>query len=176
MQTGQNMLELNSPSERSAAPRKAGALIVQKDRTVLLDLHAPAAETVRVGLSRFAELIKSPEHLHTYRLTALSLWNASFVGVTEAEILAFLEENSGRKVPKEVSAYVAEMLSRTGKIFLVRKQDGTLGLEVQSEDLGESLLKVSSVRDLIDWAGDPLFLPLKEGTRGLIKKALVRVG
>lgn len=156
--------------------RKRSPIIVQRDRTVLLDLHEPMAEEVRVGLSRFAELVKSPEHLHTYRLTALSLWNASFAGVTGGEILDFLEEHSGRKAPREVASYVEEMLSRTGKIFLVRLGTSGLALELATPELKQDLLKLPSVAGLVEDDPDPNYLRLKEGTRGLIKKALVRVG
>ena len=148
------------------------ALIVQRDRSVLLDLHAEGAEDVRVGLGRFAELVKSPEHLHTYKLTSLSLWNASFGGMDEASISEFLEEHSVTGVPKEVREYVREMLARTGRITLVRRE-GRLLLRADPE-IREQILEIESVSGLLEEDGDNLWL--KEGFRGLIKKALVRVG
>lgn len=147
-------------------------LIAQRDRSVLLDLHADGAEEVRVGLGRFAELVKSPEHLHTYKLTSLSLWNASFGGMTGDDIVAFLEEHSATGVPKEVRAYVEEMLSRTGRIAL-RREDGRLFLDADPDVRGQ-ILEIESVASLLEPEGDVLWL--KEGFRGLIKKALVRVG
>lgn len=157
-------------SEPNSKVRKP--LIVQRDRSVLLDLHADRAEEVRVGLGRFAELVKSPEHLHTYKLTSLSLWNASFGGMDQEAIFAFLEEHSSTRVPKEVRAYVEEMLARTGRITLVR-QDGRLLLRADPE-IREQILEIDSVSGLLEPDGEDLWL--KEGFRGLIKKALVRVG
>ena len=57
------------------------ALIIQSDRTVLLDVHAPKAQAAQAAIAPFAELIKSPEHIHTYRLSALSIWNARAAGM-----------------------------------------------------------------------------------------------
>jgi len=139
---------------------------------VLLDLHAEDADLVRVGLGRFAELVKSPEHLHTYKVTSLSLWNASFGGMDESAIVEFLEEHSATGVPKEVRGYIREMLSRTGRIALVR-EGGRIRMQADEEILGE-LMDIESVTGLLEPEGDKLWL--KEGFRGLIKKALVRVG
>ncbi|MAG55132.1 MAG: helicase [Planctomycetes bacterium] len=155
----------------SAKPRPS--LIVQRDRSVLLDLHTEQAEDARVGLGRFAELVKSPEHLHTYKLTSLSLWNASFGGMDTDDIVSWLEEHSATGVPKEVRAYIAEMLSRTGRLSLVRV-GGRIELRVDPE-LREELLGIETVASLLEEQADGR-LVLKEGCRGLIKKALVRVG
>ena len=135
-----------------ASNKERRPLIVQRDRSVLLDLHADGAEEVRVGLGRFAELVKSPEHLHTYKLTSLSLWNASFGGMDEASIATFLEAHSVTGVPKEVREYVSEMLARTGRITLVR-QDGRLLLRADPE-IREQILDVDSVSGLLEEDGD----------------------
>ena len=66
-------------------------LIIQSDRTLLLDVHAPLANDCRNDLIPFAELEKSPEHLHTYRLTPLSLWNATSAGFTPEDAIKVLE-------------------------------------------------------------------------------------
>lgn len=149
------------------------SLIVQRDRTVLLDLHAKGAEEARVGLSRFAELIKSPEHLHTYKVTSLSLWNAIFGGMKGQEICAFLEKNSASGLPKELRSWILEVIGRAGRVVLTRK-DGRFLLEVDSA-LRTELLGIDSVTSLLAPARDGTLF-LKEGMRGLIKKALVRVG
>lgn len=161
---------MNPPAER----KKSLPLIVQRDRTVLLDLHADDAEQVRVGLGRFAELVKSPEHLHTYRLTALSLWNAAYAGVSVDDITGFLAEWSMTRVPKEVAAYVAEMMSRTGLLVLVRTEEGRFELQMDG-DAREQVLGLDSIGPLVEELADGRVL-LKEGMRGTIKKALVRVG
>ena len=63
-------------------------LIVQSDKTVLLEVENPLYEECRDQLARFAELVKSPEHVHTYRITPLSLWNAAAAGLTAEQIIA----------------------------------------------------------------------------------------
>ena len=70
------------------------ALIIQSDRTVLLDVHAPKAEEAQRAIAPFAELIKSPEHIHTYRLSPLSIWNARAAGMPVAEMVAALADNA----------------------------------------------------------------------------------
>jgi DNA excision repair protein ERCC-3 len=119
---------MNAP-QSPAPPSDARPLIVQRDRTVLLDLHAAGADVVRQRLARFAELVKSPDHLHTYRLTPLSLWNAASTGLVAEEMLDFLDAHSLTRTPKEVRAFVADVLSRAGRLRLVRRA-GALVLDV----------------------------------------------
>jgi DNA excision repair protein ERCC-3 len=147
--------------------------MVQRDRAVLLDLHAPGAEEARIGLSRFAELVKSPEHLHTYKITALSLWNAGFAGMRPEDVFEFLEEHSLTGVPREVRAFTEEMMSRTGRIRLLREGED---LVLQADrDVAEELRGLQSVAELLQDRGDGTWL-VPPGNRGLIKKALVKVG
>ncbi len=81
-------------------------VIVQSDGSVLLDLAAPGASEARDALARFAELVKSPEHVHTYRIGRLSLWNAAGAGVTEAQVLGDLERFGRYPVPANVAAEI----------------------------------------------------------------------
>jgi DNA excision repair protein ERCC-3 len=76
------------------APVADNALIVQSDSSVLLEVHAPRAEAAREALAPFAELVKSPEHVHTYRLTPLSIWNARSAGLSGAAMVAALREGT----------------------------------------------------------------------------------
>ena len=94
-------------------------LIVQSDRTLLLDVHAPRAKECRNALIPFAELVSSPEHLHTYRLTPLSLWNAAGAGFTGAQAVQTLAEFSRYDVPQAVSAWIEETAGRFGRLRLV---------------------------------------------------------
>lgn len=101
-------------------------LIVQSDRTLLLDVHAPRAESCRTALVPFAELERSPEHLHTYRLTPLSLWNASSAGFSSERAVAVLEEFSRYDIPQSVVMWVHETAKRFGMLRLIpapRKDD-----------------------------------------------------
>lgn len=94
-------------------------LIVQTDRTLLLDVHAPLAEECRDALIPFAELIKSPEHLHTYQLTPLSLWNAASAGFSSDMAIETLKKYSRYDVPQSVEVWVKDTAERFGKLRLV---------------------------------------------------------
>lgn len=94
-------------------------LIVQSDRTILLDVHAPRAGECRQALVPFAELEKSPEHLHTYKLTPLSLWNAAGAGFTPEDAVKVLNEYSKYDVPQSVEAWIQETAGRFGRLRLV---------------------------------------------------------
>ncbi len=78
------------------------ALIVQSDGSVLLEVHAPRAEEARAALAPFAELVKSPEHVHTYRLTPLSIWNARAAGLAVEQMVESLREHARYPVPPGV--------------------------------------------------------------------------
>ncbi len=94
-------------------------LIVQGDRSLLLDVHAPLAEECRNALIPFAELEKSPEHLHTYKLSPLSLWNAASAGFTADDAVEVLKKFSRYDVPQSIEMWIREISSRFGKLRLV---------------------------------------------------------
>ena len=94
-------------------------LIVQSDRTLLLDVHAPLAEECRNALIPFAELEKSPEHLHTYRLSPLSLWNAASAGFSAEDAVAVLEKYARYDVPQSIPQWISEITSRFGMLRLL---------------------------------------------------------
>lgn len=94
-------------------------LIVQSDRTLLLDVHAPLANDCRNELIPFAELERSPEHLHTYRLTPLSLWNATSAGFSADDAVGVLRKYARYDVPQSVEMWISETASRFGKLRLV---------------------------------------------------------
>lgn len=98
-------------------------LIVQGDRSLLLDVHAPLAEECRNALIPFAELEKSPEHLHTYRLTPLSLWNAASAGFSADDAINVLQKFARYDVPQSVTMWIKETASRFGKIKLIEGPD-----------------------------------------------------
>ncbi len=94
-------------------------LIVQSDRTLLLDVHASRADECRNALIPFAELERSPEHLHTYRLTPLSLWNAAGAGFSPEDAVAVLREFARYDVPQSVEQWIRETAGRFGKLRLI---------------------------------------------------------
>lgn len=119
-------------------------LIVQSDRTILLDVHAPLADECRNALIPFAELERSPEHLHTYRLTPLSLWNAASAGINSDLILETLNAYSRYDIPQNVGAWIKEVGERFGKLKLVPapkkeepKDDGPQNDGAQDEQKSE---------------------------------------
>ncbi len=98
-------------------------LIVQSDRTLLLDVHAVLAEECRDSLIPFAELLSSPEHLHTYKLSPLSLWNASGAGFSAENVIEVLKKYTRFEIPQNVLVWVQETASRYGKIRLISDND-----------------------------------------------------
>ena len=103
-------------------------LIVQGDRTLLLDVHAPLAAECRDALIPFAELERSPEHLHTYRITPLSLWNAASAGFTPDDALAALDRYARYEIPQAVRFWVSETAGRFGMLRMVRGYDADVPL------------------------------------------------
>src|SRR5437899_8743159 len=105
----------------------ANPLIVQGDRTVLVEVDNPRYAAARDGLAPFAELEKSPEHIHTYRLTPLSLWNAAAAGMTAEAMIDALAIYSKFPLPPNLAADLQELVSRYGRVSLLRV-DGVLRL------------------------------------------------
>src|SRR5688500_11750554 len=99
-------------------------LIIQSDRTLLLEVDSSRAEACRDRLSLFADLLKSPEHIHTYRLSPLSLWNARAAGVTAGEMEATLYEFAKYDVPGNVITDLRDYVSRYGRLKLHREGSG----------------------------------------------------
>src|SRR5712692_6112173 len=99
------------------------ALIVQSDSSVLLDVHAPRAEGARQALAPFADLVKSPEHVHTYRLTPLSIWNARSTGLSGVAMVAALCEHTRYPVPDNVVVQIGELAARYGRVVLTKDGD-----------------------------------------------------
>ena len=100
------------------------ALIIQSDRTILLEVHSPQAEAAREAIAPFAELVKSPEHIHTYRLTPLSIWNARAAGLEVEAMLAALQQYAKYPVPEAVNQEIAALVRRYGLTRIERSEDG----------------------------------------------------
>src|SRR5882672_5046169 len=98
-------------------------LIVQSDRSILLEVDHPQHAEARDALAQFAELEKSPEHIHTYRLSPISLWNAAAGGLDARSILDQLAAYSKYAIPSNVGTDIREYIGRYGRLKLVREQD-----------------------------------------------------
>ncbi|MDA2927109.1 DEAD/DEAH box helicase [Acidobacteria bacterium AH-259-G07] len=151
------------------------ALIVQSDATVLLDVHSPGAEEARIALAPFAELIKSPEHLHTYRLTPLSIWNARATGVTAQQMVEALRQHSRYGVPPNIEREVTDLAARYGRVVLSRDGEA-LRCTCHDEATAERLARDRDVgRYLTDRINGTSFR-LDPATRGILKQTLVGAG
>ncbi len=107
-------------------------LMVQSDRTMLLDVHSPYAEECRKDIITFSSLLKSPEHIHTYELSQLSLWNAVSLGETEESIIEKLEKWSRYELESRTRFFISDTLSRYGSLVLKPSSDTKYLLEVKS--------------------------------------------
>jgi DNA excision repair protein ERCC-3 len=150
-------------------------LIVQGDRSVLVEVDNPRYAEARDALAPFADLEKSPEHIHTYRLTNLSLWNAAAAGLTAEQMTEVLRRYSKFPVPGNLLTEIKDVVSRYGRLRLLREDeqlvlrcsDRALLLEIARQPKLKSLLGSASGRD--GFAVDPAH-------RGVLKQALIAIG
>ena len=153
----------------------ANPLIVQGDHTVLLEVANPLHEEARDALARFAELEKSPEHIHTFRITPLSLWNAAAAGSTTDSIVGALERFSKYDLPPNIVADVHDYVSRYGRLKL-EKRDGALVLRSDDDILITQLLRNKKVAPYVVSQIDAQTLLVRAEMRGHLKQALVQFG
>ncbi len=157
-------------------------LIVQGDRSLLLDVHAPLAEECRNALIPFAELEKSPEHLHTYKLTPLSLWNAASAGFSAEDAVNVLNKYARYDVPQSVVAWINEVSGRFGKIRLVEvpktkdDEEQYLSLQAQSEAIYKEIGANTAVKKMLGAGDTKNTYLIKLTDRGTIKQLLLEAG
>ena len=157
-------------------------LIVQGDRSLLLDVHAPLAEECRNALIPFAELEKSPEHLHTYKLTPLSLWNAASAGFSAQDAVDVLNKFARYDVPQSVVAWINEVSGRFGKIRLVEvpktkdDEEQYLSLQAQSEAIYKEIGANIAVKKMLGTGAAKNSYLIKLTDRGTIKQLLLEAG
>nr|WP_246258486.1 DNA repair helicase XPB [Kroppenstedtia pulmonis] len=149
-------------------------LIVQRDRTLLLEVNHPKYEKVRELLVPFAERVKSPECIHTYRITPLSLWNAAALGMKADEIIHILRENSKVTLPLSIQSEVQEWMGRYGKLRL-EPWGNDLALVSDDANLLTQVSRFPEVVKRIKKVESNRFL-LKQEDRGFLKQALVQEG
>ncbi len=154
----------------------AGPLIIQSDRTLLLDVDHPDGAACRVDIAPFAELERSPEHIHTYRLTALGLWNASAAGHDAEQVVDALLRWSRYPVPQALLIDVADLMARFGRLVL--EVDPVHGLVLRSTDRAvlEEVARAKAVAPLLGPRIDPDSFGVPRGERGRLKQALLKVG
>ncbi|RNB82479.1 helicase [Brevibacillus nitrificans] len=150
-------------------------MIVQSDRTILLETQHPLFTEARQAISGFAELIKSPEYMHTYRITPLSLWNAAAGGMTPEQVSEALTTYSKYGVPPTIVRELEETMSRYGRIRLEKSGDDILLISDDPLILTE-LTSYKSVAQLLDESRADEGFIIKPYARGLIKQELIHLG
>ncbi len=158
-------------------------LIVQGDGSLLLDVHNDSFEKSRGEISAYAELEKSPEHVHTYRISPLSLWNAAGAGWESERVEKSLNLWSRYPVPENIIAQIRDILSRWGKIRLVKSEvhieetgDSDLWLRLEVDDI-EVREELKARKNLGKWLipdNDGFLVKLVD--RGTVKAELIRIG
>jgi DNA excision repair protein ERCC-3 len=149
-------------------------MIVQGDMSVLLETNSPLYTEVRDALARFAELEKSPDYVHTYRVTPLSLWNAAASGMTAEQICEALLKYAKYPIPESVLIRVREQTSRYGRLKLV-KENGSLILSGPDRPTMAQIQKYRNVKPFLKEQLDPLRFRVDESDRGALKQALIKV-
>ena len=152
-----------------------GPLIVQSDKTVLLEVdHAQAAEA-RAALAPFAELERAPEHVHTYRITPLALWNARAAGHDAEQVVDVLENYSRFPVPQALLIDVAETMSRYGRVRLHAHPAHGLIIESDEPPILEELSR-GATGNLLGARIDANSIAVPPSERGRLKQALLKAG
>jgi len=153
-----------------------GPLIVQSDKTLLLDIDHPLSTECRRAIAPFAELERSPEHIHTYRLTNLGLWNARAAGHDAELVIDTLIKYSRYAVPHSLLVDVAETMSRYGRLRL--EADPVHGLILITTDVGvlEEVIRAKKIAPLLGTRIDPETIAVHPSQRGAIKQSLLRLG
>lgn len=155
--------------------RPENPLIVQGDKTILLEVNNDRYEAARDALARFAELEKSPEHIHTYRISPLSLWNAAAAGETAALIIEVLTEYGKYDLPDNVRTDIQDYISRYGRLKLI-KDDAGLLLISDDRALIAEISHHNKIKPFICEAVDAHILRVDPTQRGHLKQALVLIG
>jgi len=159
-----------------AGPPVPGPLIVQSDRTVLLEVAHPDAADARHDLAVFAELERAPEHIHTYRITRLGLWNARAAGHTSEDMLATLSKYSRFPIPQSVSIDITETVGRYGRLVIERDAEGVLLLTATDSAVLSEITRGKKVASLLfEKRGEGTYV-VQAWARGELKQELLKLG
>jgi len=150
-------------------------VIVQSDNTLLLEVNNPVFEDARNAISQFSELEKSPEHIHTYRITPLSLWNAAASGLKVDDIIAYLERYSKYDIPDSVYTSIYEQMKRYGLLKLIISGEDLI-LTSSDVTLINEIVYNKKIQNYIIERIDLNNIKVKKLFRGHIKQALIKLG
>jgi DNA excision repair protein ERCC-3 len=152
---------------------QSGPLIVQSDQTLLLEIDHPDAEECRREIAAFAELERSPEHVHTYRMTPLGLWNARAAGIEAAQVSASLHRWSRFPLSESLLTGVAETMARYGRLVLEEDPRHGLVLSTHDRPVMEEIVRTASVVPLLGPRIDHDTVAVYRENRGRLKQALI---
>ena len=153
-----------------------GPLIVQSDKTLLLEVDHDLADECRRAIAPFAELERAPEHVHTYRLTPLGLWNARAAGHDAEQVIDILLRYSRYAVPHALLVDVAETMARYGRLRLLAHPVHGLVLEATDRPVLEEVLRSKKVAPLLGVRIDADTVVVHASQRGSVKQALLKLG
>lgn len=153
-----------------------GPLIVQSDKTVLLEIDHPKAQEARNALAPFAELERAPEHVHTYRITPLALWNARAAGHDAEQVVHVLEEYSRFPVPQPLLIDIAETMDRYGRLTLVKHPAHGLVLESRDPAVLAEIQRHRKIKPMLGEQIDADTVIVHPSERGRLKQELLKVG
>ncbi|WP_043502122.1 DNA repair helicase XPB [Georgenia sp. SUBG003] len=153
-----------------------GPLIVQSDKSLLLEVDHPRAHEARRAIAPFAELERAPEHIHTYRLTPLGLWNARAAGHDAEQVVNALIEYSRYPVPHTLLVDVAETMDRYGRLQLVKHPTHGLVLHALDRPVLEEVLRSRRTKGLLGERIDTEDVVVHPSERGRLKQVLVKLG
>lgn len=149
-------------------------LIVQSDLTLLLDVHCPDSDSARSEISPFSELVRSPEHLHTFQLSSISLWNACSAGLDARSITGTLEKWSRFDIPETVTYFINDNCSRYGIISFLPLDGSFFTISFSNDRYRRQVLALKAVQDLIAGQDDEIRVPMQH--RGDLKVILTDNG
>ena len=152
-----------------------GALIVQSDKTLLLEVDHPRAEEARRAIAAFAELERAPEHVHTYRVTPLGLWNARAAGHDAEQVIDALITHSRYAVPHALLVDIADTMDRYGRLKLT-KDGEQLVLETTDRAVLAEVLRHRKIAPLLGERIDEDTVRVHPSERGLLKQELLKIG
>ncbi|MDT7632976.1 MAG: excision repair protein, partial [Pseudonocardiales bacterium] len=153
-----------------------GPLIVQSDKTLLLEVDHPAAAEARAAIAPFAELERAPEHVHTYRVTPLALWNARAAGHDAEQVVDALVRFSRYAVPQPLLVDVVDTMGRYGRLQLVKSPVHGLVLVSLDRAVLEEILRQKKIAPMLGTRIDDDTVLVHASERGHLKQALLKVG
>jgi DNA excision repair protein ERCC-3 len=153
-----------------------GPLIVQSDKTLLLEVEHPLAAEARAAIAPFAELERSPEHVHTYRLTPLGLWNARAAGHDAEQVVDALVRYSRYAVPHALLVDVAETMDRYGRLQLIKHPVHGLALVSLDRAVLEEVLRQKKITPMLGQRVEDDVVLVHPSERGRLKQALLKIG